>query len=275
MVHEQRGNILSSFLSIQENKITIGGINVNRIGLGTNRITDSAASHALLRRAIELNVNFIDTAWRYTAGESETAIGKALAPYPDSILIATKGGWDEDRPENLRGYLEDSLRRLKLSSMDLYQLHRVNPHVPIEDSVGALKKLQDEGKIRHIGLSEVSVDQLKRAQRIVPIISVQNRYNVLSREHEAMVDYCTRNGIVFIPWYPLGGLSGGAEAVKTKLLVLAAKYHATPQQIALAWLLKRSPMILPIPGTLSISHLESNLLAAEINLSSEDFKQLL
>jgi pyridoxine 4-dehydrogenase len=255
--------------------IKIGDLTVNRLGLGTNRITDTDEAHKLLRRAVELGVNFIDTAWRYQNGASETAIGNALAPYGNGLVIATKGGWEEDRPEDLRKYLEDSLRRLKLECIDLYQLHRANPNVPIEESVGMLKKFRDEGLIRHIGLSEVSVEQLQRAQKVAPIASVQNQYNVLERKHEALVDYCTEHGVVFIPWFPLGGMAGGAGKVEAKLADLAKKYNATPQQLALAWLLKRSPVIVPIPGTLSAEHLEQNLRAATIQLGDEDYRQLL
>lgn len=259
----------------QAGTIKIGDLTVNRLGLGTNRITDTDAAHQLLKRAVELGVNFIDTAYRYQNGASETAIGNALAPYPEGLVIATKGGWAEDGPEDLRRFLEESLRRLKTDRIDLYQLHRVNPDVPIEDSVSALKQLQDEGKIRHIGLSEVSVEQLQRAQKVVPIASVQNEYNVLERKHETLVDYCTEQSIAFIPWFPLGGLAGGAEKVNALLAELAAKYEASPQQLALAWLLKRSPMILPIPGTLLIEHMEDNLRAAAINLSDKDYERLL
>lgn len=255
--------------------VKIGDVAVNRIGLGTNRITDTESAHQLLRRALELGINFIDTAWRYAGGQSETTIGNALVPYPSDLVIATKGGWADDRPADLRGFLEDSLSRLKLERIDLYQLHRVNPNVPIEESVSELKKFQDEGKIRHIGLSEVTIEQPRRAQKVAPVVSVQNHYNVLVRDHEALVDYCTEHGIVFIPWFPLGGLSDGALEVEIKLMDIAKKYNATPQQIALAWLLKRSPMMLPIPGTLSLEHLEQNLRAATIELSEVDYAQLL
>jgi aryl-alcohol dehydrogenase-like predicted oxidoreductase len=266
---------MADISAAQAGTIKIGDLAVNRIGLGTNRITDTKSAHQLLKQAVELGVNFIDTAWRYAGGQSETAIGNALAPYSDGLVIATKGGWEEDRPEDLRGYLEESLRRLKVERVDLYQLHRVNPNVPIEESVGALKRLQEEGKIRHIGLSEVNVEQLQRALKVAPIVSVQNQYNVLVRTYEDLVDYCTEQGIAFIPWFPLGGLAGGAQEVEAKLAGLSRKYNATPQQLALAWLLKRSPMILPIPGTLSIDHLEQNLRAAAFQLSDEDYRQLL
>jgi aryl-alcohol dehydrogenase-like predicted oxidoreductase len=258
--------------------IKIGDLTVNRLGLGTNRITDVPEAHELLKHAVSLGVNFIDTAHRYGSGASETTIGNSLAPYSSGLLIATKGGYsyagEDGSPEALRKELEESLKLLKTDCIDLYQLHRVDPKVPIEESVGALKTFQDEGKIRHIGLSEVSVEQLKQAQKVAAIVSVQNEYNVIVRRHEELVDYCTENEIVFIPWFPLGGLSGGAELVEKQLSELADKYQAAPQQIALAWLLKRSPMMLPIPGTLSIEHLEENLKSAEIKLSDDDYRQL-
>lgn len=255
-------------------QIRIGNMVVNRLGLGTNRITDTPAARNLLRRAVELDINFIDTAYRYQGGTSELTIGNTLSPYNNGLVIATKGGWEDDEPSDLRGFLETSLWRLKTDHIDLYQLHRPNPNIPIDDSVQMLKMFRDEGKIRHIGLSEVTIDQLKHAQKVAPITSVQNEYNILERRHEKLVDYCTENNIVFIPWFPLGGLSGGAEQVESKLADMADKYSASPQQIALAWLLKRSPMILPIPGTLSVEHLEENLRSAQIELSDEDYDWL-
>lgn len=258
--------------------ITLGDLTVNRLGLGTNRITDTPAAYALLRRAVELGVNFIDTAHRYGSGASETGIGSALSPFKPGLVVASKCGFDYDgeagSPAALRNDLEESLRRLKTDCIDLYQLHRVDPNVSLEESVAALKAFQDEGKIRHIGLSEVTVEQLQRAQKIAVIVSVQNEYNVTVRKHEALVDYCTAQKIAFIPWYPLGGLEGGAGAVSSRLAAMAAQYDASPQQIALAWLLRRSPMMMPIPGTLSTEHLEANLVAAEVHLSDEDYRQL-
>jgi pyridoxine 4-dehydrogenase len=253
--------------------ITLGDLTVNRLGLGSNRMTDTPAAHTLLKRAVDLDVNFIDTAYRYTAGNSETTIGKTLAPY-DGVVIATKGGWEDALPDALREELEESLRRLRTDRIDLYQLHRVNPNIPIEESVGMLKRFQDEGKVRHIGLSEVTIEQLERAQQVATIVSVQNQYNVTVRDHEDLVDYCTEQGIAFIPWFPLGGLAGGAARVEAMLADVAATYSATPQQIALAWLLKRSPMILPIPGTLSVAHLEENIASVAIELSAEDYRRL-
>jgi pyridoxine 4-dehydrogenase len=263
---------------VGEKEITIGDLVVNRLGLGTNRISDTPESAALLRRAVELGVNFIDTAHRYAGGASETTIGKTLAPYKSGLVIATKGGLTPEGPSGspkaLRQDLEDSLTRLRVDHIDLYQLHRVDPSVPLEESVSALRQFQSEGKIRHIGLSEVTIEQLQAAQKIAPIVSVQNEYNVLRRQYESLVDYCTEQKIAFIPWFPLGGLRGGAEEVAGRLTELAEKYAATPQQIALAWLLHRSSMILPIPGTLSIEHLEGNLKAADIQFSDTDYEAL-
>jgi pyridoxine 4-dehydrogenase len=254
--------------------IKLGNLIVNRIGLGTNRLTDTDDAHQLLQEAVQLGINFIDTAYRYQGGASETAIGNALAPYDNGVVIATKGGWDDTRPEQLRGYLEESLDRLQTKSIALYQLHRVNPNVPIEESVAELKKFQEEGLIKHIGLSEVSVAQIERARSVAPIVSVQNEYNVAIRKHEDIVDYCTEQGIAFIPWFPLGGLSGDTVAVERLVADLSDKYEATPQQIALAWLLHRSPMMLPIPGTLSIEHLKTNVAAASFDLADEDYERL-
>jgi len=259
-------------------RLRIGEFDVNRLGLGTNRITDVPEAYELLKQAVEWGVDFIDTAHRYGSGASEIGIGNALAPYPEGLVVTTKGGFDYEGPDGsadtLRRHLEESLQRLKTDHIDLYQLHRVDPNVPLEESVAALKAFQHEGKIRHIGLSEVTIEELKRAQKIAPIVSVQNEYNVLVRTHEALVDYCTEQGIAFIPWFPLGGLDGGLEKVERLLQDLARKYKASAPQISLAWLLKRSPIMLPIPGTLSVEHLKSNLEAANIELSEEDYQQL-
>lgn len=265
-------------LAAKAGKIKLGSLSVNRLGLGTNRISDTAESRELLLKAVELGIDFIDTAHRYSGGASETMIGTTLAPYPDGLVIASKGGVGPDGPsgsyEALKQDLEESLKRLKTDCIELYQLHRVDPKVPIEESVRFLKIFQEEGKIRYIGLSEVNLDELERAERVADIVSVQNQYNVVVREYEDLVDYCTEHSIAFIPWFPLGGLRGGAQEVDSKLADLAKKYNASSQQIALAWLLKRSPMILPIPGTLSIEHLEDNLNSAKIELSDADYGHL-
>jgi pyridoxine 4-dehydrogenase len=255
-------------------KVQVGDMNVNRLGLGTNRVNDTEEARALLKGAVELGINFIDTAHTYQGGASEVTIGKTLAPYAEGLVIATKGGMNGASPDQLKADLDDSLRRLKTGCIDLYQLHRVDPLVPLETTMGALKRFRDEGKIRHIGLSEVDVKQIQQAQKIVPVVSVQNEYNLVKRQHETVVDYCTESSIVFIPWFPLGGLRGDTAHVNALTEGLAKKYGATPQQVALAWLLARSPIMLPIPGTLSIEHLRSNLRAGSIQLSQADYQSL-
>ena len=275
---------------------TIGGdLTVYRLGFGAMRLTgpgiwgppaDKQEAIAVLRRALELGVNLLDTADSYGPGVSESLIAEALYPYPKDLVIATKGGllrtgpnqWPADgRPEHLREALEGSLRRLRLDHIDIYQFHRPDPKVPFEDSVGELAKMREAGKIRHVGLSNVTIDQLARAQKIVPIVTVQNHYNLAMRqsehmtvaESEEMIDRCAREGIGFIPWSPLsfGELahSGGA------LDQIAKRHNARPSQIALAWLLKRSSTMLPIPGTSSVKHLEENIVGATIRLSQEEF----
>ena len=235
----------------------------------------------MLKRVVELGITLIDTADAYGPEVNERFIAETLYPYPDGVVIATKGGltrprresWDRNgRPEHLRAACEGSLRRLKLERIDLYQLHAPDPRVPLEDSVGALAELRKEGKIRHIGLSNVSIDELCRARHIVPIVSVQNRYNVSDRSSEGVLAECEKEGIVFLPWYPL---DAGRSAAGTSALVKVAHRHkATPAQIAIAWLLARSPVMVPIPGTSSMAHLEENVAAARIRLSTEDLKDL-
>ncbi len=265
--------------AILTKKIKIGDLTVNRMGLGTNRVTDTIEAEKVLKHAIKIGIHFIDTADIYTGGASESMIGKTYSPYPPNIIIATKGGMTSDfkkfegRPSYLRKALEGSLKRLKLSQIYLYQLHRIDPEVPLADSVGELKKMQDEGKIRFIGLSEVNVAQIQEAQKIAHIVSVQNEYNLSQRKYETEIDYCQANNKVFIPWFPLE--RGQISPKKQDLLsALSSKYNVTYQQLALAWLLKRSPIILPIPGTLSVSHLEENLAALNIDLSHDDFNAL-
>jgi pyridoxine 4-dehydrogenase len=266
---------------------TIGGdLEVRRLGFGAMRITgdgiwgppaDEDAARALLRRVVELGLNLIDTADSYGPEVSENLIAEALYPYRDGLVIATKGGlrrtgpgqWPRDaRPERLRETCEGSLRRLKLDRIDLYQLHSPDPKVPLEDSVGALKELQDEGKIRHIGVSNVSVDELERARRIVEVVTVQNRYNLTDRSSEDVLDACEQAGIGFIPWFPLarGSLAEPGGALEE----VAHAHDATPGQVTLAWLLARSKVMLPIPGTSSAEHLEENVGAEELTLSDEE-----
>ena len=263
-----------------------GDLSVHRLGFGAMRITgkgvwgppsDEAAALAVLRRAIELGVNFIDTAESYGPHTSEALIAKALHPYPNDLVFATKGGFDRPsagawvenaKPERLREELEGSLRRLRVERIDLYQLHRIDPKVPEEDQFETLAAFQREGKVRHIGLSEVDADAIERARKFFPVVSVQNRYNLADREWEPVLDYCTRENIGFIPWYPLQ--VGKLAAPKGALARIAQKHDATPAQIALAWLLEHSPVLLPIPGTASVEHLEENMAARKIRLSDED-----
>ena len=262
--------------------ISIGGdLTVNRLGFGAMRITGRGIwgeppsrdqAKAALRRAIELNVNFIDTADSYGPEVSENLIAEALYPYPDDLVIATKGGlvrpgpgrWDPDgRPEHLRQVCEGSLRRLKLDQIMLYQLHRPDPKVPYAESVGALAELKDEGKIRHIGVSNVTEDQLREAQRITPVVSVQNRYNAADRSSESMVDLCDQEKLVFLPWAPI------QDADRLPPVLSAARIHGvSTRQIVLAWLLTRSPQILPIPGTGSPDHVAENVAGASVQLTN-------
>ena len=266
---------------------TIGGdLEVRRLGFGAMRITgdgiwgppeDPEAARSLLRRVAELGINIIDTADSYGPEVSENLIAEALSPYPDGLVIATKGGltrtgpgeWPRDgRPEHLREACEGSLRRLKLERIDLYQLHAPDSRVPYEESVGTLKELQDEGKVRHIGISNVSLDQLEQARGIVEVVTVQNRYNLTDRSSEDVLDACEEAGIGFIPWFPLA--TGSLAEPGGALEEVAHAHDATPGQVALAWLLARSKVMLPIPGTSSAEHLEENVAAEELTLSDEE-----
>jgi len=269
--------------------VSLGGeLIVRRLGFGAMRITgdgvwgppkDPTSALAVLRRAVELGVNFIDTADSYGPNVSEELISKALAPYPKDLVIGTKGGWNrpgpnqwahDASPEHLRNAVEGSLKRLRLDRIDLYQLHIPDPVVPFDASMETLAELRRQGKIRLIGLSNVTQEHIERARKIVPIVSVQNRYSFADREWDYVVDYCERSGIVFIPWFPLG-----AGKVAGMLLEKIANAHnKTPKQVALAWLLMRSPVMLPIPGTSSIEHLEENLGAASLQLTDEEFELL-
>lgn len=259
--------------------VRVGNRTVRRMGLGTNRLTDTEPGRALLRQALEWGVNFIDTADVYQSTASETTIGKTLGGEAHDVLVATKGGMvrtpdglgAKGDPEHLRQALEGSLQRLRTHRIELYQLHRVDPQVPIETSVRALKEMQDAGLIRWIGLSNVTVEEIERARQVANIVSVQNRYNIVEREHEKVLEYCHRESITFIPWTPL--LRGHVAQSKT-LAEVAARLEVTPHQLALRWLLARSPVVLPIPGTLSVAHLQENLAAAEIELSDDDLRRL-
>jgi pyridoxine 4-dehydrogenase len=270
---------------------TIGGdLEVRRLGFGAMRITgdgiwgppdDPDQARAVLLRAVELGVDLIDTADSYGPEVSENLIAEALHPYPEGLVIATKGGmrrtgpgqWPRDaRPERLKEACEASLRRLQLERIDLYQLHSPDPAVPFEDSVGALKELQDEGKVRHIGISNVSLDQVERARELVDVATVQNRYNLADRHSEDVLDACEPAGIGFIPWFPLA--TGDLARPGGPLDDLARDHDATPGQIALAWLLARSPVMLPIPGTSTAEHLEENVAAADLHLSGAEMDRL-
>jgi aryl-alcohol dehydrogenase-like predicted oxidoreductase len=263
--------------------IEIGGdLVVRRLGFGAMRITgtgiwgepaDADQAKATLRRAVELGVNFIDTADSYGPQVSERLIGETLYPYPDDLVIATKGGlvrpgpgrWDADgRPEHLREACEGSLRRLRLDQIPLYQFHRPDPRVPLAESLGVLVQLKDEGKIRHIGVSNVSEDQLRQAQRITPVVSVQNRYNATDRASEAVLEVCELEQLAFLPWAPI------QQADTPAVAEVAKRHDASPRQIVLAWLLARSPQVLPIPGTGSPEHAEANIAAASIELSLDE-----
>ena len=265
-------------------------LRITRLGFGAMRITgdgvwgepaDRPEAVRVLRRAIELGINFIDTADSYGPGVSEEIIAEALYPYPKGLVIATKGGfhrpgpnvWVENgKPEHLRSACEGSLRRLRLDRIDLYQLHRIDPKVPAEDQLGTLKDLQAQGKIKHIGLSEVSVRQIQHARTIVPIVSVQNRYSVADRGSEDVLEYCEKEKMGFIPWFPLA--AGQVSREDSPIRRLAAQLKATPSQLALAWLLGRSPVILPIPGTSRVEHLEENVAAAELKVDANKWQEL-
>ena len=269
--------------------VTLGGeLTVRRLGYGAMRLTgagiwgppkDRAAALAVLRRAVELGVNFIDTADSYGPEVSEELIAEALSPYPKDLVIATKGGWirpgpglwaHDATPDHLRKAVEGSLRRLRRERIDVYQLHIPDPIVALEASLGALAAMQSEGKIRLIGLSNVTREHIERARKVVPIVSVQNRYSFADREWDYVVDYCQQNGIAFIPWFPLGAGKAAQEAVQR----IADAHRAQPMQVALAWLLQRSPVMLPIPGTSSIEHLEENMRSATLRLTQEEFQEL-
>src|ERR1700719_119692 len=267
-----------------------GDFTVNRLGFGAMRITgegiwgwppDRANALKVLRRATELGVDLIDTADAYGPDTSELLIAEALHPYPKGLVIATKGGltrpgpgqWVPNcQPEYLKQALEGSLKRLRLERIDLYQLHTVDPKVPLEESVGALKQMQDAGKIRHIGLSNVDRKEIDRARKIVPIVSVQNRYNIEDRKSENVLVYCEKENLGFLPWFPIGG--GGGLKPKNPLNAAAKAHGVSVYQVALAWLLARSPVMLPIPGTSSLAHLEENVAAAKLKLTPEEWKAI-
>ncbi len=268
--------------------VQLGDLVVNRMGFGAMRLTgsgiwgepdDPAEAKRVLHRALDLGVNFIDTADSYGPDVSERLIAEALHPYPDDLVIGTKGGMVRDgpgqwrtqgRPDHLRQALEGSLKRLKLDRIDLYQFHRPDPDVPFEESLGAIIEMQKAGKIRHIGLSNVTGQQLEQAQALTTIVSVQNQYNRNDRASEAVLERCEEDGLAFIPYFPLG--AGDLAKTDSSLSQVAAHHDATPAQLALAWLLQRSPVMLVIPGTSSVDHLEENVKAAAIELSEDEFE---
>ena len=267
-----------------------GDLEVNRLGFGAMRIVgegvwgepkDAENSRKVLRRAAELGVDFIDTSDAYGPDVSERLIGEALSPYKPGVVIATKAGLTRQgpgkwlplgRPEYLEQQVEMSLRLLKLERLELWQLHRIDPQTPVEESLGAMKKMQEAGKIRHIGLSEVKVPEIERARKIVDIVSVQNKYNLGDRTHEDVLDYCTKHSIAFIPWYPVA--NGELAKPGGKLDEAAKKHGATVSQLSLAWLLHHSPVMLPIPGTSSVAHLEENMKAADVELSDAEWAEI-
>lgn len=280
-----------STMAAASGTFTIGGdLTVNRLGYGAMQITgkgiwgdpkDPGEALRVLHRAVELGVNFIDTADSYGPFVSEMLIKKALHPYPQGLVIATKAGLTRHgpdiwmpvgRPEYLRQQVQLSLRHLGLEQIDLLQLHRIDPKVPLEEQVGELGRLQKEGKIRHIGLSEVTVEQIEAANKIAPIVSVQNLYNLAKRDAEPVLKYCEEHNIAFIPWFPLA--TGGLAKAGGPLDEMSKRLDAKPSQLALAWLLKRSKVMLPIPGTSTVAHLEENMAAAELKLSDADFEAL-
>ena len=269
--------------------VSVGGeLSVNRLGFGAMRLTgegiwgapaDRNRALAVLRHAVELDVNFIDTADSYGPFVSEQLIAEALFPYPKGLVIATKGGWNRPGPDqwthdatpaHLRKAVEGSLKRLRLDRIDVYQLHTPDPVVSFDASVETLDQLRDEGKIRLVGLSNVTREHIERARKIVPIVSVQNRYSFADREWDYVVDYCAANGIAFIPWFPLAAGRVAGDVLNE----IAQAHQASPKQVALAWLLRRSPIVLPIPGTSSVEHLEQNVAAASVQLTQEEYERL-
>ena len=286
--------ILAAVPEARDSTFRLGGnLLVNRLGFGAMRLTgegiwgwppDRENAKKVLRRAVELGVNFIDTADAYGPETNELLIAEALYPYPKGLVIATKGGntrpgpgqWVPDgRPEYLAQCVDKSLKRLKLARIDLYQLHRIDSKVPVEESLGALKNAQDAGKIRHVGLSEVTVAEIEQAKKVMPIVSIQNQYNITDRKSEAALNYCEKEKMGFIPWAPIGGSGTRSLSKAGNALEAEAKRHnVSVVQLVLAWLLQRSPVMLPIPGTSSLAHLEENMAAAKLQLSAEEWKKI-
>jgi pyridoxine 4-dehydrogenase len=250
--------------------ITLGDTTITRLGMGTNRLTNTGANVEFVRAAVDAGLQHIDTAHLYTAGESEATVGAALDLPLDGCIVATKGGYreGEGRPGVLRAQIAESLQRLGTDVIDLYYLHRVHPDTPLEDSLSTIREFQEAGTIRHVGISAVGVEQIEQARKVVPIAAVQNRYNIADREFDDVIDHCEREGIVFVPYYPLEGQSGRA------VVEVAERRGVATSQVVLAWLLHRSPAVLPIPGTLSIDHLRENLASLEIELTGDELAAL-
>jgi pyridoxine 4-dehydrogenase len=248
--------------------VALGGHELERIGLGTNRLTDTPENRAFLTGAVEAGVRMIDTAHLYTSGASEATIGAALSPAPDGVVVATKGGYNNGDPETIRSELEQSFERLGVETIDLYYLHRVDPKVPLGETLAPIAEAHEAGRIRHVGLSEVSVEEILLGRSTVPVAAVQNEYSLQERKYDEVVDFCAGEGIVFVPFFPL---RGGGKTVDE----IAERIGATPQQVKLAWLLRRSEAMLPIPGTRSLAHLETNLAALDVELSDADYEALL
>jgi pyridoxine 4-dehydrogenase len=247
--------------------VTLGETPLARIGLGTNRLTNTPENVAFVREAVAAGIGLIDTAHGYTGGQSEQTIGAAVSS-PDPCVVATKGGYGSGRPEVLSAEIDESLRRLRTDNIGLYYLHKPDPETPLEESLGVIKEYRDRGAIQHAGVSNVSVEEIERARQVVSIAAVQNHYNLSVRTSDDVVDYCAGNGIVFVPYFPLRA-DGSPAATE-----IAKRHRATPAQVALAWLLRRSPATLPIPGTLSLDHLRENLAAAKIELTDDEFEAL-
>jgi pyridoxine 4-dehydrogenase len=283
--------VLNNVNAAASGTFSLGGdLPVNRLGFGAMRITgegvwgepkDAEGAKKVLKRAVELGVNFIDTSDAYGPDVSERLIGEALAPYAGGVVIATKGGLTRQgpnkwlpvgRPEYLQQQVEMSLRRLKLERIELWQLHRIDPKVPVEESLAVIKDFQKAGKIRHVGLSEVKPHEIEQARKVIDIVSVQNQYNLGDRKHDDTLEYCTKNNIAFIPWYPVA--AGKLAQPGGKLDEAAKKHGATVSQLSLAWLLQKSPVILPIPGTSSVAHLEENIGAGQVELSAAEWKEI-
>ena len=255
-------------MSITERTISIGDLTVSRVGLGTNRLTDTDENRSFLHDALDAGLNFIDTAHLYTDGSSERTIGAALSPPPAGVVVATKGGYRSNDPAVLRAEIDESLARLSVDAIDLWYLHRAQPDASIEETMELVGEYVEAGAIRNVGLSEVSVDQIEAARAVLPIAAVQNEYGLGAREHDEVIDHCEAEGIAFVPFFPLAGGDGRVVGE------IAERHGASPNQIKLAWLLQRSPCVAPIPGTLSIAHLRENLAALDLELSAEDVSSL-